>query len=259
MEVIGQVAAAEELGLSALAFGAGEAIAEVEGVQGGNEGGCSVPNGEVCPTGVEYLSVIVEGCAPAIESGGVFIEEAFEFERAGIEAPEAAAVELDDAGGSLDIGPDVVTLGEPEMTVRTPADRIDVLVGIASAEAAHEHSLFIGAAIAVGIAQIDEARAFADENAIGAELQAHRHFQTFGKAIGAVGAAVAIGVLQNEDEVVGFLAGLELGVGGSADDPKAATFVPAHLDGAHHPVGFAGEEINGKTVAQFEMGLLFLG
>ena len=132
-------------------------------------------------------------------------------------------------------------------------------MGIPSAEAAHEHRLFIGAAIAVGIAQIDEARAFADENAIGAELQAHGHFQAFGKAIGVVGAAVAIGVLQNEDEIVGFLAGLELRVGGSADDPKAAAFVPAHLHRAYDAVGLAGEEINGKTFAQFEMGLLFLG
>ncbi len=67
-----------------------------------------------------------------------------------------------------------------------------------------------------------------------------------------VRAAVAIGVLADEDVVVRLFAGFDLRIANGAGDPEAAALVPAHLDRFHDAVCLTGEKIHLKAVCDLE-------
>ena len=218
-----EVRAAEDLGLHALAPRVRQRRRQGLRVQGGDESGRGMPDRRVGAAAVEHLALVIPGRAPTVQARRAFVEEGVQPQRARVEAPDAAAIEFGEAVRRLDVGPDVVALGEPEAAIRAPAQRIGVLVRIARAETAEDHRATIRLAVAVAVREVDQLRAFDDvQPAAGldrGELEAQGHGEPFGEAPGLVGPAIAVGILEHEDEILAVLAGLELRVGGRAGDP----------------------------------------
>ena len=55
--------------------------------------------------------------------------------------------------------------------------------------------------------------------------------KVIGEGCAFISFAIVIGVLKDDDLVVGDVPGIEVGVGSGAGDPKSAAGIPAHLDG----------------------------
>src|SRR5689334_17495713 len=69
---------------------------------------------------------------------------------------------------------------------------------------------------------------------------------------GLIANAVMIGVLQDQNLIVGRLAGLELRVDSTADHPNPAPGIKAHLDRLLHAVLFRSEELHLKTISHLK-------
>ena len=231
----------------------------IDGEIGADEAGCGVPTSDVGAAFVEGLAVFGGGDAPAVGSCGGPLEEGIEVAGAGAVAPDAGAVQGFDAIQCFDAGVDVMALGEPEFTTEAPVDAVDHLVGVGGAEATEDDALGVGFVIAVGVFEVEEFGALGDVEATVAEFDAAGHEEAFDELVKLVGFAVAVGVLADEDVVVGFFAGFDLGVADGAGDPEAAAFVPAHLDGFDDAIGLGGEEIDGEALHDGERGEFFFG
>ena len=95
-------------------------------------------------------------------------------------------------------------------------------------------------------------RAFTDVSAEVTEREPRRHVESIGENRGFVGTAVAIGVFENDELVVGNLAGLELGVSQGAQDPEPAAGIPLHRDGIGDAECFVGEQAHLKVLVNLE-------
>jgi hypothetical protein len=93
-----------------------------------------------------------------------------------------------------------------------------------------------------------------DIHAAVAELKRQRDLQVVGEDAGFVSAPVAVGVLEDDDLVVGFVAGINVRVGRRAADPKPAPGIPAHLNWAGQvgEILFSGEQVNLEARIDFE-------
>ena len=255
-QLLRQVATAEDLGLHALAPRMRQARRQRFGMQRRDEPGRGMPQRMVGAAAVEHLPLVVPGRTPAVQTRRAFVQERIEPQRPRVEAPEAAAVEFGEAVRRLDVGPDMVPLGEPEAAIRPPAQRVGVLVRVARAETAEDRRASVGFAVRIAIRQVHELGALDDvESAAGldrGELEAERHRQTLREPPRLVRLPVAVGILEHEDEIPAMLAGLQLRVGRRARDPKPAALVPADLHRADHAEGLVGEEVDLEAGSHLE-------
>ena len=85
--------------------------------------------------------------------------------------------------------------------------------------------------------------------------------QVIGEDGALVRAAVAVGVLEDDEFVVRLVAGINVRVGGRATDPQSPSRVPAHLNGAgqFREIGLGGEQCHIKSRVNFELAQLSLG
>ena len=201
---------------------------------------------------MESLSPVVVGDALAIEAGSGIVEEAVELSRFRTVAPDAGSFEPGDAVGSFDTGKGVVPLGEPEVAKGAAFESVDHLVGVGGAEPGENDGALVGFAIAIGVLKVDELSGFSNVNSPIAKLESHGDEEVFGEAVELVSASVAIGVFANEDVVTRAETGCDVRVGGNTDDPEPAAVVPAHLNRLHDTIGFAGEEVDLKTIGDLE-------
>ena len=80
----------------------------------------------------------------------------------------------------------------------------------------------VGLAVAVGVRQVQQVGAVGDVDAAVAGLDAGGNEQAVGEDGGLVGLAVAVGVFEDDDLVVGLLARLDLRIDLAARDPEPA-------------------------------------
>ena len=125
-------------------------------------------------------------------------------------------------------------LAHPERSVRTVADRVHELVGIAHAEPRHKDLGLVGFAIAIGIRELDQSVEITDQDGsvadvIGERLDALDHREPFSETDRLVGLAIAIGVLEAEDIVARLHAGDGLRIGRRTADIQTSLGVPRHL------------------------------
>ena len=73
-----------------------------------------------------------------------------------------------------------------------------------------------------------------------------------------VGFAIAVGVFENHDFIIGLLTGIDVRIRRRAGNPHAAFGIPTHLDGTRDlgELFFAGKEVDFKTRIDIEGGLL---
>ena len=106
-------------------------------------------------------------------------------------APDAL-LELDAA----DLGRDRAPLEAVEPAVRPPGQRVGHRVGVFHAEAGQEHlGIAVGPVVAVAVGVEQQVRRLEDEHAAVAEGQPAGQVQPGHEVAGAVGPAVAVGVL----------------------------------------------------------------
>ena len=178
---------------------------------------------------------------------------------AGAVAPDPGAVEGLDAIGSLDARVDVVALGEPQFSAETPVEAVDHLVRIGRAEAAENDAAGVGLVISVSVFEMEQLSALGDVETSVAELDAAGHEEALDEFVELVRFAVTVGILADEDVVVGLFSGFDLGIAGRTGDPESAAFVPADLNGLDDPVGLGGKKVHGKTVEDLKRGKLLVG
>ena len=115
----------------------------------------------------------------------------------GMISPDAL-LELDAA----DLGGDGAPLQAIEPAVGPPGQRVGHRVGVFHAEAGEQDlGIAVGHVVAVAVGIEEQIRRLEDEHAAVAERQAARQVQPGDEVLGAVGAAVAVGVLQDRDPV----------------------------------------------------------
>ena len=177
----------------------------------------------------------------------------------GIETPEAGLVAPNNAPWCLDPGIGVQALAEIQAAVRSPGEIRDILVGVPESETCKDDFSHVGPAIAIGVSQKEQVGAFANVNPAGTEREPGRHVETTGKDGRLVGFPVAIGVLENKELVVRFLAGGELGRGQRRQHPEPALLIPVHGDRVGDAERFVGEEAGFEILVEFERSELSLG
>ena len=142
----------------------------------------------------EELAVAVEVEAPHVAAA---LAEELEPPGPRVVAPDAL-LELDPA----DLGRDGAPLQAVEPAVRPPGQGVGHRVGVFHAEAGQEHlGIAVGPVVAVAVGVEQQVRNLENEDAAVAEGQAARQVQPGHEVVGAVGPAVAIGVLQDRDAI----------------------------------------------------------
>jgi hypothetical protein len=127
--------------------------------------------------------------------------------------PQARVIERGDAPRRLDPREAMQPLAEHQFARRAPAKRIYVLVIVARAEAAQHDLASVGAAVAIRVRHQPHLRPLTDIARVAGtrrDLKPHGNHEAIGEHRGLVRAPVAVGVLENDDLVVGFLAGFDL-------------------------------------------------
>ena len=260
LHLVGEVAALEELHPDL--FDGGEAEIEGAGINGqirADEPRGAVIRADVGAALVEGLSVAGRDDAPAIRPGGGPLEEGIEVSGAGTVTPDSGAVQGLDAVGRLDARVNVVALTEPQFPAEAPVEAVDHLVRVSGAEAAEDEALPGGFAIAVGVLEMEQLGALGDVESAIAKFDPTGHEEALDEFFELIGLAIVVGVLADEDVIVGLFAGFDLRVAEGAGDPEAAALVPAHLDGLDEAIGLGGEKIHGEAFEDLEGGELFFG
>ena len=148
---------------------------------------------------------------------------------------------------------------EEKVSSGSPGEIVEGVVRILAPEAGKDDFTMVHFSVAIGISEMGEVGFFgAEDAAVAIKDEGERDVKVIGPGGAFVGFAILIGVLENDDFIAGFLAGINMRVGDGGGDPKTAVFVPAHLDGAGHlgEIFFGGKAIDLETWIDFE-GLQF--
>ena len=217
-----------------------------------DQGRCEVVDAVPVAGEEERSTPIVEGETPGIVRRHAVAEEGIEPELVWAQPPHAGFVELHEAVGSFHPRHRVQALAEEQFAARAPRERVDRLVRVAGAEAAQDDLPLVGLPVAVGVDEVQQLVGVADKKPAVEELDARRDQESVGEDGRLVRAAVAVGVLQNDDLVVRFLAGFQLGIDRAGRDIRPAAWIEPDLDRFRHAVEFGGEEVDLETVGDLE-------
>ncbi len=151
--------------------------------------------------GEDSLLPVVEGHAPWVVDVG--LDVAFEAEALGIEAPCAAIVAALRAVGGFDLAVEEASFEKVEGAGGVGAVRGDCVMGVVGVEAVHEDLDAVGAVVVVVVHEEAQVGFLGDIHSLGRELEADGEMEVFGEDGLLVGASVAVGVLEDEELVVG--------------------------------------------------------
>ena len=216
--------------------------------------------GEVRPltsraVGDERLTPAIDRVAPRVDRA---TRENLEPLRFRPEPPEATAVEPAFAPARVDEAVDVNRLVEVQLTPWRPAQRVDHVMDVGVAETGKDHPPLILPVVAIGVGQKQKLGGAAD---VGTAL--HRHDgvgdeQSFGEHRPLFSDAVAIGILKNDNAVVGFRARLDVRVGGTHRDPRPAPGIPVQVDRVGENRA-RGEQVQREAVGDRHAGQFVVG
>ena len=138
------------------------------------------------------------------------------------------------------VGEDTVAAVKP--AVRAPGEAVERLVGIVLAPAVEQDlGRSVGPVVAVAVGDEQEMRGRADPDAAETDFQAAHQIEVVGEDLTRVEPAVVVGVLEDEDAVLGLVVGHASWVGIGFGDPEPAAVVDRHRDRLDD-VGLAGEK-----------------
>ena len=171
-----------------------------------------------------------------------------------LEAKPAAVLLAHRAVRRLDLAVMKNPLTENQVAVGRPREVMQRVVRVFAAKTGEQFFAGVGFAVTVGVLDEYEMRLLRDVHAAVAELERQWDLQVVGEDAGFVSAPVAVGVLEDDDLVVGLVPGINVRVGRRAADPKPAPGIPAHLDWAGQvgEILFGGEQVHLKARIDFE-------
>ena len=250
-EVVGDEVLSTDSGVGLHASGSGmlARIIGIGGVEGGGEDGVRS----------DVVSVWVEGDPPGVriwvgsEGGESFCGRVVE-EPGGVFGADRAV-------SSFGLGVVEDGFAEEKVSSGSPGEIVEGVVRILAPEAGKDDFTVVHFTVAVGISEMGEVGFFGAENTtVSIKDKREGDVKVIGPSRAFVGFAILIGVLENDNFIAGFLAGINMRVGDGGGDPKTAMFIPAHLDGAGHlgEIFFGGKAIDLETWIDFE-GLQFFG
>ena len=179
--------------------------------------------------GEEGVAVLVPMVAPGIAAA---TGEDRQRPRVGIEPPNAARVESAHPVGRLDVRVRVNRLVHVEVPVITPAQRVEIVMGVLGTEARQSDRAAVGLAVAIGVLQMQKLMTGRHvASALSIRHHARRNEQAIGKDGVAVGLAVAVGVFQYHHGIDRRLPRLDLRIDLRRSHPQASLRIPVHVDG----------------------------
>src|SRR5262249_13314165 len=146
------------------------------------------------------------------------------------EPPDAAAIQVLHAVRRFDVRVNVNRLVDVQAAVRAPAKGVDNVMRVLGAEAGENDPRLVGFFAGLARGQVDELGAVGDIGAAVAGFDAGGDQQAVRENGRLVGLAVAVGVFEDDDLVVGDLARLDLRVDLAGGNPQPALGVEVHLD-----------------------------
>ena len=116
-------------------------------------------------------------------------------------------------------------------------------MGVLGAEAGEDDAFFVGLAIAVGVGEVQQLSTLGDIRAAVAGLDAGGDKEAVGEHGCFVRDAIAGGILEHDNFIIGGLAGFYLRINRRGGHPQAALGIKIHLDGLCE-AGIFGKELN---------------
>ena len=116
-----------------------------------------------------------------------------------------------------------------ESACRIEGEAVGGVVGVGGVEAADDPLLDVAAVVAVGVFEIEHVRPLGHDHAFPPELKAGWVVEVIGKSLHAIGAAVAVGVFEDQQLVVHRLVGTPVRIGRPDGHPQPARGVEGHL------------------------------
>ena len=203
-----------------------------------------------------------EGLPPAIEDVAPWVAypdagKDAEIASARVVLVDAPVIVADDPVEGLHLGvqKDAFLEIDPATGAATPCAY--AVMRVLDAKTGHGEFLDVRDVVAVGILEEENVGGLGDVATAVSQLDPGRHVETVGEDGGLVGLAVAVGILEYDDLVVGHLARLQLGIGPGTGHPKASAGIPSHVNGVGQH-GLLGEEVHLVPRQQLEVGLLDL-
>ena len=132
--------------------------------------------------------------------------------------------------GSLELAAVKEGFIDDDLALRGAPD-VAAVVGVGIIGSAEELLDDVGLVVAIGIAKPEKLAGLGDDDAILVEGESVGELEAFRKDGALVGLAVAVGVFEDEDGVVGEVAGKGEGVACKTVDPQAAAGVELDLEG----------------------------
>ena len=218
-------------------------IIGISGVEGGGEDGVRR----------DVVSVWVEGHPPGVriwvgsEGGELFCGRVVEEPRGVFGADRAVS------GFGLGVVED--GFAEKKVSTGSPGEIVEGVVRILTTEAGKDDFTVVHFTVAIGISEMGEVGFFGAENTtIPIKDKREGDVKIIGPGGAFVGLTILVGVLKNDNFITRFLARVNVRIGDGGGDPKAAVFVPAHLDGAGHfrEVFLGSKAIDFETWIDFE-------
>ena len=229
---VGEVAGGDELGAGAGAGALGDELLDldlldaVRHLRGERQGPPVLARRSV---GNERLFPVVEGIAPRI--GDV---ELLALQPVGlrVEAPHAAVVAAAGSVGGLHLAVEEASFEQVERARSVRAIGRDRVVRVVGVETVQDQLHAVRLAVLVVVDEQGEVRFLGDVDALRRDLEADRDVEVVGEDRLLVGLAVAVGVFEDDDLVVGHrVARAVRRVGRRRGDPEATFGVEGHLHG----------------------------
>ena len=156
------------------------------------------------------------------------------------------------------------SLGKPQLAARPEKKRINVLVVVAGAESAQHDATFVRLAVAIVVFEKQQFRAVADIRTAITQFDPGRNHQAGGEDGCFVAPPVAVRIFENENFVVRHLAGFDLRIDRTTDDPEPTARVETNLNRFHDTVLFRRKEADLETVGHLERskfggGIVWIG
>lgn len=234
-----------------------EALEDTVGTNGGDERGArkdvidAFAEGTV---GGELLSPFVNAMAPGVHEAS---DPDFEFQGVGAETPDPAAIKMTRAPGGFDVRVDINRLIEVDISGGAVAEGVENVVSVLGAEAREDDFARVCDVVSVGVLHIKKFGGVGDIGAVSSGENSGGDEQAVGEDGGFIGAAVAVGVLENDNFVIGDFARFELGIDAAGGDPQAASGVPVRLD-RFGDIGIGREELDLEAFSDTQLFELFL-
>ena len=144
--------------------------------------------------------------------------------------------------------------------VQTPLQAVDELFGIAEVKAGVEPAPAVGAAVVIGILQVNDVRGIGDDRTALPRHRAGWQAQTFGKGRGVFIETIAVAILEQLDATGGDMPGghAVIGIAGHLGHIHAAVFVEVdayRID----DIGLTGHQLGPEALGYLKRGQLILG